>query len=135
MLGDKVVQDERGKVVGTRVLPGEGSNPKMEITFQTTLKLLGLAANNTGTVTAVLMSGVFHEAGRGVVMTTDGEVATWAYTGVGKPAGAGGAVAHRGVVLFQTQSPKLARLNGMCTVVAADADAEGNMKAELWEWK
>ncbi len=137
MLGEQIIHDERGKIIGTRVLPSQpGQGPKMELTFQTTGKVLGMDFNNTGTLQSVPKSeGVLYFEGQGVVTTKDGEMASWTTQGVGKPTGPGMAASLRGTVFFQTSSQKLARLNSMCVVVAAEVDGSGNMSAELWEWK
>lgn len=137
MLGEQIIHDERGKIIGTRVLPSQpGQGPKMELTFQTTGKILGMDFNNIGTLQSVPKSeGVLYFEGQGVVTTEDGEMAPWTTQGVGKPTGPGMAATLRGTVFFQTSSPKLARLNSMCVVVAAEVDGSGNMSAELWEWK
>ena len=39
MLGE-LVGEERGKLTGLRVLPHEGSGPKVEVTFQASGKML-----------------------------------------------------------------------------------------------
>ena len=138
MLGEQIIHDERGKIIGTRVLPSKpGQGPKMEQTFQTTGKILGIDFNNTGTLLSIPKSeGVFYVEGQGVLMIEGGEMATWTTQGVGKPTGSGMAAALRGSVFFQTSSTKLSRLNSMCVVVEADIDESGNnMSAKLWEWK
>ncbi|MBI4483679.1 MAG: hypothetical protein HY652_12420 [Acidobacteria bacterium] len=137
MLGEQIIHDERGKIIGTRVLPSTpGQGPKMELTFQSTGKILGIDFNNIGTVQSVPKSeGVLYSEGQGVVTTNDGGSATWTFQGVAKPTGPGMAASFHGSVFFHTASPKLARLNSMCVVVAAEVDGSGNMSAELWEWK
>jgi len=134
MIGEKVVENERGRVTGMRVLePGGG--PAVELTFQTTLKLLGKDASNLGTVVSrPKAEGMFAE-GRGVVTTVDGEMASWVFSGPVTITGPMPAGSFRGSVFFTTNSPGLARLNNICSVVEAQADAEGNMTAELWEWR
>ena len=109
MLGEQIIHDERGKVVGTRVLPSQlGQGPKMELTFQTTGKVLGMDFNNTGTLVSVPKSeGVLYVKGQGVVMTKDGGAATWTTQGVGQPTGPNMAASIRGTVLFETSSPAL----------------------------
>jgi hypothetical protein len=72
--------------------------------------------------------------GQGVIITKDGEAATWKGQGVGRFV-AGGAVSYRGAVDYSTTSPKLARLNTIAAVFEFDADANGNTHSKLWEWK
>ena len=108
----------------------------MELTFQTTGKILGMDFNNMGTLQSVpKFEGVLSFEGQGVVTTQGGEMASWTTQGVGKPTGPGMATSLRGTVFFQTSSQKLARLNTMCVIVEAEADENGNMSAKLWEWK
>lgn len=136
MLGDKIIDNERGKIVGTRVISSEGFGPKVELTFQSAGKILGVEFNNLGTLASVPRpGGVFFEEGQGIVSTVDGEMAPWIYHGIGTPTGHGLASSHRGSIFFQTSSEKLARLNNMCVVVAVSIDENGNMLADLWEWK
>ena len=120
-----------------RVLPSQpGHGPKMELTFQSTGKILGMDFNNIGTLQSVPKSeGVLYFEGQGSVTTKDGEMAPWTTQGVGKPTGPGMATSLRGTVLFQTSSQKLARLNTMCVIVEAETDENGNLSAKLWEWK
>ncbi len=124
MLGEQLIDDERGKIIGTRVCPSPpGQGPKMELTFQSSGKILGMDFSNTGTLQSVPKSeGVLYFEGQGVVTTEDGETASWTTQGVGKPTGPGMAATLRGTVFFQTSFPNLARLNSMCVVVAAEVD-------------
>jgi hypothetical protein len=43
MLGE-LIGEERGKLTGLRVLPHEGSGPKVEVTFRASGKMLGIDA-------------------------------------------------------------------------------------------
>ncbi len=71
----------------------------------------------------------------GVIMTQEGEVATFTGAGAGKFTGSGGAASFRGAVYFQTSSSKLARLNGTAVIYEWDVDTDGNGVWNLWEWK
>ena len=136
-LGEQIIPDERGKIIGTRILPSApGQGPNMEITFQSTGTILGQAFNNTGTIDSIPKSGgVLSGEGQGVIMVGDGEMATWTFQGVVTPTGPGMAASFSGMVMFDTSSPKLTSLNSMCVVVSAGVDGDGNMNAQLWEWK
>lgn len=108
----------------------------MEITFQSSGKILGMEFNNTGTIQSIPKSeGVLQAEGQGVVMTNDGGVASWTFQGLVKPKGPGMAADFRGSVFFQTSSESLERLNSMFVVVAAETDGNSNLSAQLWEWK
>jgi hypothetical protein len=68
-------------------------------------------------------------------MTQDGEMGTWAGTGVGRFTGPGGAVSFRGAVYYQIASQKLARLNSVAVMYEWEIDQDGNGRVGLWEWK
>ncbi len=87
----------------------------MEISFQSTGKILGIDFNGTGTYVAALRpTGNLRGEGQGVWMTKDGEVVAWKGTGIGRPTGRGMAATWRGALYFQTTSTKLApRSKGM----------------------
>ena len=42
---------------------------------------------------------------------------------------------YRGASYYYSDSPKLKRLNTVATVFEYEADADGNTKSKLWEWK
>ena len=133
MLGDHIGEGH-GKRTGRRVLSTEGT-PKVEVSFESSGKLLGVELHEIGTYWSVVRpDGNLYGEGEGVVMGSGGEMATWKGSGVGK-IGAGGAVSYRGAIYYSTPTPQLARLNGVAVVFEFDVDAEGNTHSKLWEWK
>lgn len=135
MLGE-MIGEEHGKVSAVRALPSNGQTVRMEVSFQSTGNLVGVEATNMGTYISTLMpSGLFNGNGQGVVMTKDGDMATWSGTGVGKPAGKGLAVSWRGAIYFQTSSKRLEGLNKIATIFEYEVDENGNTSAKFWEWK
>ena len=134
MLGEKV-GDSKGKVVSRRVLPNPGGGPKFETTFQAAGTTLGVAEEEWGTYVAeVRPDGTLFGEGNGVVMSKEGDVATWTGQGVGIIKGDGGA-SYRGAIYFQSSSQKWARLNSVAVVFEYDVDAQGNTTSKLTEWK
>lgn len=134
MLGEKI-GEEAGKVTSQRVLPNPGGGPKMETSFQTTGSLLGVNETNTGTYVAVVRpDGSLYGEGQGIIMSKDGDVATWTGQGVGTFK-KDGALAYRGAVYVQSTSPKWARLNSVAVVYEYEVDAQGNTRAQFHEWK
>lgn len=134
MQGEKVGEGT-GKVTTRRVLPNPGGPPKMETSFEANGRLLGTDERETGTYTAVLRpDGTLFGEGQGVIMGTAGEMATWVGQGVGTIA-KNGTVSYRGAVYYQTQSSKWSRLNSIAAIFEYEVDAEGNTRAQLWEWK
>lgn len=135
MLGEMIGEDQ-GKITAIRVLPFNGQAPQMEVSFQSSGNLVGVETTNLGTYISTLMpSGVFNGEGQGVVITQDGDTATWIGTGVGKPTGKGTAVSWRGSLYFQTSSQRLAGLNKIATIFEYEVDENGNTSAKFWEWK
>jgi hypothetical protein len=135
MLGEKL-GEETGKMTGFRVLPPDGNVPKMEASFQAAGKFLGMNSTDMGTYQSVMgADGVLRGEGQGVIMTQEGDVATWTATGVGRLTGEGTASSWRGAVYYQTSSPKLARLNSIAAIFEHEVDGEGNVQNNIYEWK
>jgi hypothetical protein len=135
MLGEQI-GEEAGQITGMRVLPDEGTGPKVEVSFQASGTLLGAHVNNMGTYVSVARpDGTLFGDGQGVTMTDQGEAATWRGQGVGRFTGPGGAVAFRGAIYFQTTAERLARLNGMAVVFEYEADESGKTADKTYEWK
>ncbi len=133
MLGEQV-GEARGKRTGRRVLSVDGGF-KVEVAFESKGKLLGADIMEIGTYWSESKpDGSLYGEGQGVVITQDGEVATWKGGGAGKFVG-GGAVSYRGAIYYTTASQKLARLNGCAAVFEFDVDSEANTHAKIWEWK
>jgi hypothetical protein len=135
MLGEQLGQ-ESGQITGMRVLPSDGGGPKVEVSIQTSGRLLDADVTNMGTyVSVVRPDGTLFGEGQGVLMTGEGETVTWTGAGVGRFLGRGTAVAWRGAIYFQTTSAKLARLNGVAGVFEYDTDEGGKTEAKIFEWK
>ena len=135
MLGE-LISEETGKITSVRVLPSDGNNPNIEVSYQSKGKVLGIETTNMGTYCSVLRSGgILHGGGQGVLITKDGEAITWTAQGIGKPTGQGQATSYRGAVFFQTSSSKLDRLNRMACVFEHETDENNNVRSEIWEWK
>ena len=82
MLGEKIGEFE-GKVTGQRVLPSDGAAPKMETTAEFSGPLVGVQSNTTATYWASLRpDGSLFGEGQAIIMTVDGDVATFRGTGV-----------------------------------------------------
>jgi hypothetical protein len=103
--------------------------------LQSTGKLLGVATRTTITYWAgIRPDGSLYGEAQGLVIGAGGERATFKAQGVGKLLD-GGAVSYRGAQYYYSDTPKLGRLNAIATVFEYEADAEGNSKSKLWEWK
>lgn len=134
MQGEKI-GEETGKVTSQRVLPNPGGGPKMETSFQGRTVLLGVEATETGTYWSVVRpDGSLYGEGQGIVMGTQGDLATWIGQGVGTVK-SDGAVSYRGAVYYQSSSATWSRLNSVAAIFEYEVDAQGNTRAQLWEWK
>ena len=134
MLGQQLYEGS-GKETGRRILPNEGSGPRMEASFRETGKMLGVEVDNSGTYTAVgRPDGSLYGTGQGIAMSKEGDVITWTGSGIGHflP---NGSIAYRGALYFQTASQKLARLNGVVGVYEYEIEANGTQKGKIFEWK
>jgi len=133
MLGEQI-GEETGKVMVRRVISVDGG-VKVEVTVQSTGKLLGVETRNNVTYCAGIRpdGSVFGEA-HGLVAGKGGEQATFKAQGVGKLLDAG-AVRYRGASYYYSDSPNFKRLNAVAVVFEYEADADGNTKSKLWEWK
>ena len=97
MLGNKILESQ-GKITGRRVLPSEGG-PEVEITIAERGKLAGLDGNSIATYNAKMKpDGSLYGQGQGVVMSDNGEGASFVGSGSGRFTQAGG-VSFRGVLL------------------------------------
>ena len=136
MLGEKL-GEEHGKVTGRRVLPGDDYRyVKMEVSFETSCTILGHEGMNMGTYTVFeRIPGQLYGEGRGIFMTMDGQGAIWNGHGVGRMTGEGMGIAFAAAIAFQTDSEKLARLNGVLALVEHTTDNDGNAHSTLFEWK
>ena len=135
MLGDKV-----GQIIGpvkTSVLPANGSTPRFTTSVEGAGTLSGINVNCMATYSSDMYSDgtlVGDCPNQGVIMTENGEVATFRATGVGKFNAEGG-IDFGGVVYFRTSTSALESLNAAAVVYHFKVNAEGVATWDLWEWK
>jgi hypothetical protein len=136
MLGDQIGEDA-GQVTGRRVLPGEDGKPVVEVSFRSRGKLLGHDVINTGTYVSVAgADGVVRGEGQGMVMSADGQAATWKGGGVGQFVSEGeGFIHYTGAIYFTGSAEAFASLNAITAVFEFDVDREDNTTSKTWEWK
>lgn len=134
MLGEQIGEGQ-GKRTCRRVLSTDGGGFKVEVSFESTGKLLGLEGSDIGTYwSSSRPDGSLYGEVEGVTLSPSGDLATWKGAGIGKIA-QGGAISYRGAIYYTTASPKLARLNSCACVFEFDVDPQGNTHSKLWEWK
>jgi len=134
MLGEQI-GEERGQVLVRRVLPGDGP-PKVEVSFEAQGQLVGISTTDLGTYTSTIQpDGSVYGEGSGLIRSTDNkEIATWRGSGVGNFRQDGG-IDYRGAIYYQSQTPGLARLNGIAALFEYTVDASGKTESKLTEWK
>ena len=133
MLGEQI-GEETGKVMVRRVISVDGGT-KVEVTVQSTGRLLGIETRNNVTYLAgIRPDGSLYGEAQGLVVGKGGEQASFKAAGVGKLL-EGGAVSYRGATYYYSDSPNFRRLNAVAVVFEYSADAEGNTKTKAWEWK
>ena len=133
MLGEQIMAGQ-GKRTGRRVVTVE---PRfvVEVSFEDMGSMLGHQGMNIGTyVSSQRADGTLTGEGCGVFATLEGASVTWKAVGTGR-FGAGGAVAYRGALTFETIAPALMSLNGIAGVFEFDVDAAGHTQTKIWEWK
>jgi hypothetical protein len=132
VLGEQIGQTN-GKRLVRRVL--SSNPPTVEVTFEDSGTLRGVAVSGMGTYTSVVNAdGSIHGTGQGIEMSEDGGAASWTGTGVGK-FGPGGSVSYRGMLFFGNATQKLASLSNACVAFEYDVDGSGNTVSKMWEWK
>jgi hypothetical protein len=109
--------------------------PTVEVTFEDSGSMLGVATSGMGTYTSVIgLDGKIYGEGHGLITTAEGEIVTWKGSGQGT-LGAGGAVSYRGILYFRTASQKLAQLNAAPGVFEYEVDPAGSTHSKVWAWK
>jgi hypothetical protein len=100
MLGEKICGIS-GRITVQRVLANPGGGPKIETSFQASGSILSVDIKDTGTyATFVRPEGTQYGEGQGVMVTKDGEMATW--TGHGVDAmNKDGTASYRGAIYLQ----------------------------------
>ena len=134
MLGE-LIYEQRGKISGFRVLDTEG--PTIETTISGTGIINGVEVTDIVTYWSRPSVGdrnVFYAEGQGVILTKEGEMASWKGYGIGRYNNR--SREDRGSVLFSSKSDgKLASINNMVGVFEYEADENGNTVGKIWEWK
>ena len=82
-----------------------------------------------------MMAGpdALYGEGAGTLMSRTGEMAMYRATGTAKMKGP--MPVWRGVLYFQSQTPKWSALNGIAVVYVYEIDENDTTHGKLWEWK
>ena len=134
MLGE-LVGHASGQVIGTRVLPAEDPEPRVEVTFQGTGELLGQEILNLGTyVQTVRPGGVLYGEGHVLITTDQGDAADWVGFGVGRPTGKPPAGRFAVCGSYRSAAGPFERLSAVATVIEFEVDEKGAYQWQMWEW-
>jgi hypothetical protein len=134
MLGE-LVGHASGQVIGTRVLPADGQEPRVEVTIQGTGQMLGQDIIDLGTYWQTIRpGGVLYGEGHLLIMTGQGDTAEWIGFGVGRPAGKPPAARTAVCGSYRSASGPFARLTTVATVVEFESDEKGAYQWQVWEW-
>lgn len=127
MLGTQIGEGH-GKRTGRRVL-SVSPGLTVEVSFEDTMKLLGVEGMNIGTYTSSPRAdGSLQGEGHGVFAAMSGDMVKW--RGVES-----GNVSYVGALTFDTASSHLASLNGIAGVFEFSVSADGSTHTKMWEWK
>ena len=133
-MSGKQIGEVRGQTIGTRVLPDIGTGPRMEITDHGVGTLLGVGITSTVTYIGTLRpNGTISGQGDGIVMTEDGESATFRGVGVGnfvRP----GVTSWRGNLFYETTSARLSQLNGAAVPFEYEVDESGKSEGTFFDF-
>ncbi len=136
MLG-KPYFEGKGKTLGIRVIDVNSGSPKVEYVFSFGGLMNGVNVTVTETaLVAFRANGSGYGAGQGIIMTNDGEVATYNGQGFGQATSGGTTIVH-GLHIYNTASTagKLAFLNKVVGVEEYDLGPTGNVSIKEWAWK
>lgn len=133
MLGEQIGED-KGNVTARRVVPGQNGSPRVETTFESTGRLLGVNERGVATYwSEIRPDGNLYGEGQGVVMGEGGAMANWKGSGIGVLQ-ADGSVKFRGAIYYESASTKWTRLNRVAIAYEHDVAADGSTHSKLWEW-
>ncbi|TAN33280.1 hypothetical protein EPN29_05845 [bacterium] len=134
MLGE-VLGEGGGKMIGTKLLPPEGPEFKIEASTQGAGKLLGEDVTELTTYWQTMRpEGSLYGEGRVLFMTSKGESLLWKGFGVGRPTGPPPAARFAVCGAFQTVPARFERLLGAATVTEYVIEADGSYHYKTQEW-
>ncbi len=134
-MSGELIGEFKGKITGYRVTDILVNGPKSEVSFKQMGKLLGIEGIDHATYWSIVAGpNVLYGEGQGAIMSKAGEMAMYRATGTSKMLGPAMPV-WRGVLYFQSQTPKWSSLNGVAVVYEYEIDENENTHVKLWEWK
>ena len=109
-------------------------------TIEMTIMEQGVVFGIECTTTVTLVSkhrpdGTQYAEGHGIMSTKDGDTATLTLSGITIPKGLPPQGSVRGATFYNTQSPKISRLNRIVCVFEVELNADMSFTVKDWEWK
>jgi hypothetical protein len=134
MLGDKL-GEASGKFTTVRVLPSEGQQVWLEVSFQGQGTVLGQQITDTGTYRQTIRpEGVLYGEGHVLMMSPAGDVADWVGVGVGRPTGPGYQASYGVTGSFHSATGALAAVTEVADVIEYEVEEDGSYHWTMWAW-
>jgi hypothetical protein len=134
MLGERLGESS-GKIIGIRVLPSEGQQVWLEVSFQGRGTMLGQAITDTGTYRQTFRpGGILSGEGHLLVMTDTGDVADWVGGGVGRQTGPGYQASFGVWGSFSSAGGPLSRVADVADVAEYEVEEDGSYRWTMWAW-
>jgi hypothetical protein len=134
VLGEKL-GEAQGKFASVRVLPTEGQDTWIEVSFQGAGTLLGQEITDIGTYRQTIRpGGVLYGEGHVLMMSPDGDVLDWSGGGVGRPTGPGFSASYGVWGAATTTAQKFGRVAQVADVIEYEIEQDGSYRWTMWEW-
>ena len=134
MLGDKL-GEASGTFTSIRVLPTEGQQVWLEVSFQGQGTLLGQEISDTGTYRQTIRpGGVLYGEGHVLMMSPTGDVADWLGGGVGRLTGPGHQASYGVTGSFHAATGALAAVTEVADVIEYEVEEDGSYHWTMWAW-
>jgi hypothetical protein len=124
---------ENGRVTGKRVLDVNG--PVMENSYSASGTLKGnIPVTNIGTIKVFIRSGgAIYGEGQGVMLSRNGEIATWISQAIGHADQNGNVIVYDSVVFGLSSTGNTSFLNNMMLVFKQLVSQTNNVSSKAWE--
>ena len=124
---------ENGRVTGKRVLDVNG--PVMENSYSASGTLKGnIPVTNIGTIKVFIRSGgAIYGEGQGVMISRNGEIATWISQGIGHADQSGNVIVYGSVVFGPSSTGNISFVNNMMLVFKQVVSQTNNVSSKAWE--
>jgi hypothetical protein len=134
VLGERLGESS-GKFTSIRVLPSEGEQVWLEVSFQGRGTLLGREITDTGTYRQTFRpGGVLAGEGHVLMITDTRDVADWVGGGVGRQTGPGYQASFGVWGSCPSATGALSRLAEVADVIEYEVEEDGSYHWTMWAW-